>query len=64
VIGIAKAFDIQVIAEGVETWQQATGLLDLDCQIAQGFAIAQPMPADELINWAEHFRLPKFDGTP
>ena len=63
VIGIAKAFDLQVIAEGVETWQQAACLLALDCHIAQGYAIARPMPADELINWAENFRLPDFNGA-
>lgn len=60
VIGMANAFDIRIVAEGVENWQQAAYLLTMNCQIAQGYAIAHPMPADELLEWAKHFRLPEF----
>ncbi|MDP3301602.1 MAG: EAL domain-containing protein [Sulfuricurvum sp.] len=51
VIGLAKAFHRQVIAEGVETVEHGTLLLELGCELAQGYVIARPMPAHELGNW-------------
>jgi EAL domain-containing protein (putative c-di-GMP-specific phosphodiesterase class I) len=58
IIGLAKAFDTTIVAEGVETWQQAHCLLDLGCDIVQGYAIARPMPADEFLAWANQFKMP------
>jgi hypothetical protein len=46
----------EVIAEGVETPQHGIALLMLGCIQAQGYAIAQPMPADELMAWAVAYR--------
>lgn len=51
VVGLAKAFDLQVIAEGVETYEHAKKLMHLDCLNAQGFGIAKPMPADQVYDW-------------
>ena len=52
VIGLAAAFKRQVIAEGVETVAHGTALLQLGCELAQGYGIARPMPADQLPVWA------------
>lgn len=52
VIGLAGAFRRNVIAEGVETIAHGTALLQLGCDLAQGFGIARPMPADLLPEWA------------
>jgi diguanylate cyclase (GGDEF)-like protein/PAS domain S-box-containing protein len=51
VIGLARAFGRQVIAEGVETGIHAELLLALGCELAQGFGIAHPMPAHALPAW-------------
>jgi diguanylate cyclase (GGDEF)-like protein/PAS domain S-box-containing protein len=51
VIDLAHNLGKQVCAEGVEdeaTWRM---LRDLGCDLAQGFWIARPMPADELLVW-------------
>jgi len=56
VIGLASAFKRQVIAEGVETIAQGTLLLELGCELAQGYAIAPPMLADELPTWVAAWR--------
>jgi EAL domain-containing protein (putative c-di-GMP-specific phosphodiesterase class I) len=45
VIGLADAFKREVIAEGVETVAHGTLLLQLGCELAQGYGIARPMPA-------------------
>lgn len=56
VLGLAKAFHRQVIAEGVETLEHCEMLLRLGCDLAQGYAIARPMPADEVFDWAAKWR--------
>jgi len=56
VLGLATAFRRQVVAEGVETPAQGEMLLRLGCEVAQGYAIAPPMPADELHAWAGRWR--------
>jgi EAL domain-containing protein (putative c-di-GMP-specific phosphodiesterase class I) len=48
VLGLATAFQRNVIAEGVETVAHGRMLLRLGCEHAQGYAIARPMPADAL----------------
>lgn len=59
VIGLAKAFKTNIVAEGVESWRQAACLLDMGCEIAQGYAIAHPMPTGEVVDWTRQFRLPE-----
>ena len=56
VIGLATAFRRQIIAEGVETGALGELLLMLGCELAQGYGIARPMPADELSGWANSWR--------
>lgn len=51
VIGLANAFQRQVIAEGVETIEHGEMLLQLGCELAQGYGIARPMPAHNLPGW-------------
>jgi diguanylate cyclase (GGDEF)-like protein/PAS domain S-box-containing protein len=51
VIGLAEAFRHEVIAEGVETVAHGTALLQLGCDLGQGFGIARPMPPDQLQGW-------------
>jgi EAL domain-containing protein (putative c-di-GMP-specific phosphodiesterase class I) len=45
ILGLANAFRRQAIAEGVETLAHGEVLLQLGCELAQGYAIARPMPA-------------------
>lgn len=53
VISFAQAFDCEVIAEGVETLQHGQRLMELGCEMAQGYYIAKPMPAGELPAWIQ-----------
>ena len=48
VISLGKTMNLEVIAEGVETREQAEFLLANDCVFAQGYLYARPMPADEI----------------
>jgi diguanylate cyclase (GGDEF)-like protein/PAS domain S-box-containing protein len=53
VVGIAGAIDAVVIAEGVETREQADRMRDFGCDQAQGYAFARPVPADEFTELLE-----------
>lgn len=48
VIWMARALNTEVIAEGVETEQQAQGLRRLGCRRMQGYWFARPMQPEEL----------------
>jgi diguanylate cyclase (GGDEF)-like protein len=44
IIGLAEAFDLQVVAEGVETPAAALTLMRHGCHRAQGFLLSRPLP--------------------
>jgi EAL domain-containing protein (putative c-di-GMP-specific phosphodiesterase class I) len=46
-INLAKALDMMVIIEGVETKEQMLTLKDLGCDIVQGYYFSKPVPAEE-----------------
>jgi diguanylate cyclase (GGDEF)-like protein len=52
VVKLAKALDIKVVAEGVETEGQAQVLRSLGCDELQGYLYAKPMSAKALALWA------------
>ncbi len=57
IIGLAQAFKLKVIAEGVESKAHAEKLVKMGCEIGQGYAFARPMPADKLLKWKKHWKL-------
>jgi EAL domain-containing protein (putative c-di-GMP-specific phosphodiesterase class I)/CHASE2 domain-containing sensor protein/GGDEF domain-containing protein len=48
IIAMARQLGLSVLAEGVETQQQAAFLRDNGCDELQGFLYARPMPAEKL----------------
>jgi diguanylate cyclase (GGDEF)-like protein len=48
IIGLAKAFNISIVAEGVETEEQYELIKELDCSQAQGYLIDKPLTIDAL----------------
>jgi diguanylate cyclase (GGDEF)-like protein/PAS domain S-box-containing protein len=56
VIALAKSFKRNVIAEGVETIAHGKALLDLGCDLAQGYGIAKPMPPGDVAAWVESWQ--------
>jgi EAL domain-containing protein (putative c-di-GMP-specific phosphodiesterase class I) len=52
VINLAKALNLQVVAEGVETEGQNRILRELGCDQLQGYLFAKPMSAKALVVWA------------
>jgi EAL domain-containing protein (putative c-di-GMP-specific phosphodiesterase class I) len=59
IIALAKAFNRETVAEGVETAQHYQALFAMGCQIAQGHAIARPMSAEKIPEWVKAWRPPE-----
>jgi diguanylate cyclase (GGDEF) domain len=51
ILTTARILGITVIAEGIETEAQGETLILLGCRQLQGYAIAQPMPAEAIPAW-------------
>ncbi|MEP3351514.1 MAG: EAL domain-containing protein [Marinomonas sp.] len=51
VINLAHNFSYKVVAEGVEDGETLRLLINKQCDEAQGYFIARPMPIDQLIEW-------------
>ena len=48
IIGLAEAFDLQLVAEGVETPAAARTLVHHGCHRAQGFLLSRPIPSSAM----------------
>nr|WP_314877493.1 EAL domain-containing protein [uncultured Pseudomonas sp.] len=59
VIGLARGFGREVIAEGLETHEHGLVLMALGCDLAQGYAIARPMPAANVLAWVQGYVQPE-----
>ena len=51
-VGLGHNLGLSIVAEGVEDERSLAFLRDVGCDIAQGFFIARPMPADAVLEWA------------
>jgi EAL domain-containing protein (putative c-di-GMP-specific phosphodiesterase class I) len=54
-IMLGHELNMNVIAEGVETQKSMNTLIELGCDIAQGYHIAKPMPAEDLQQWSNSY---------
>jgi sensor c-di-GMP phosphodiesterase-like protein len=48
VVEVAEAFDLTVVAEGIEREEQRDRLIDLGCPFAQGYLFGKPAPPGDL----------------
>ncbi|WP_459976984.1 EAL domain-containing protein, partial [Mycobacterium avium] len=48
IIGLAEAFGLEVVAEGVETPAAALTLMQHGCHRAQGFLLSRPIPGEAM----------------
>lgn len=55
VLNLSSELDLSVVAEGVEDAAVAQRLIDYGCHRIQGYALAAPMPLDDLLHWMDRF---------
>jgi len=60
IIELAKVFKLKLIAEGVETPRHGEVLMSLGNDIAQGYGIARPMPANDILTWLNKWKRSPF----
>ncbi|MEU5156463.1 bifunctional diguanylate cyclase/phosphodiesterase [Glycomyces sp. NPDC021274] len=51
VLGLARHFAIDVVAEGIEAHQTVEQLRELQCEAGQGYYFSRPLPADRFSAW-------------
>jgi EAL domain-containing protein (putative c-di-GMP-specific phosphodiesterase class I) len=51
IIDLGHRFDMQVVAEGVESAKQLELLKQMGCDLAQGYYFSKPLPHDEFCQW-------------
>ncbi|HKH39999.1 MAG TPA: EAL domain-containing protein [Rubrobacter sp.] len=54
IIDLCHTLGVEIVAEGIETSEQAVLLRDMGCDLGQGYYFARPLPGEELAE-----RLPK-----
>ena len=62
-VALAHALGLRLVAEGVEDAATGAALAALGCDVAQGYAIARPMPVVEFLRWLEAPRAFLLDRT-
>lgn len=64
---LGPALNLQIIAEGVETRQQCNALLEVGCEVGQGFLFSPAMPQEAveamLSEWKLRFQLSRPDAN-
>jgi EAL domain-containing protein (putative c-di-GMP-specific phosphodiesterase class I) len=50
---LARELNLKAVAEGVETREEWELVNELGCDMAQGYFIARPMPAEDLVAWKQ-----------
>ncbi len=57
IIKLAHAFNMRIVAEGVEDTKTLTILKTFGCDYMQGYVAAKPMPHSQFIKWLEEYRI-------
>jgi len=55
-LDLGQSLGVATVAEGVETLADWKLLRELGCDMAQGYLLAKPMPAEELVTWIRQDR--------
>ena len=63
IIGLARDLGLRVVAEGVEDEDTYDMLAEAGCDIAQGWLIARPMPAEQFLEWLGERRAPSTQSS-
>ncbi len=63
IVDLGHNLGFRVVGEGVEDETVLTGLAATGCDVAQGYLIARPMPAEQVTGWLERARSQSTVGT-
>ncbi|MGM0772553.1 MAG: sensor domain-containing phosphodiesterase [Pseudomonadota bacterium] len=55
IISLSRSFGRRLVAEGIESAAVEAKLIELGCDLGQGFFYSRPMPLDKAMKWAGSF---------
>lgn len=56
IVSLSKSFKRRLVAEGIESADVESKLIELGCDLGQGFFYSKPLPLSEALRWAADFR--------
>ncbi|GGE63731.1 hypothetical protein GCM10011533_15180 [Streptosporangium jomthongense] len=56
IVSLSKSFKRRLVAEGIENASVEQKLIELGCDLGQGFFYSKPLPLREALNWAKDFQ--------
>jgi EAL domain-containing protein (putative c-di-GMP-specific phosphodiesterase class I) len=63
IVDLSRHLGLTVVAEGVESELTLSMLLDIGCDVGQGFLFSRPLPYDRLEAWVSARTDPDGTGT-
>lgn len=55
IVSLSKSFKRRLVAEGIENADVERKLIELGCDLGQGFFYSKPVPLSDALHWAEDF---------
>jgi diguanylate cyclase (GGDEF)-like protein len=56
-IDLARNMDLKVVAEGVESKEVLDKLIEMECEMAQGYYLCRPVPAEDVLHKIDELNL-------
>lgn len=56
IVSLSKSFKRRLVAEGIESAEVEQKLIELGCDLGQGFFYSKPLPLPDALHWAKSFR--------
>lgn len=55
IVSLGKSLNLEIVAEGVESFEQLVMLESFGCDYVQGYYFQKPVPEAVLLDWMKHF---------
>lgn len=63
IVSLSKSFKRRLVAEGIESSAVEAKLIELGCDLGQGFFYSKPLPLSQALDWAQTFNWENRAGT-
>lgn len=63
IVSLSKSFKRRLVAEGIESFAVEAKLIELGCDLGQGFFYSKPLPLSQALDWAQTFNWENRAGT-